>query len=343
MKYGADYLGAKHYRGAILKTHPSGWCAGIFLRTFGNTTGFIEKMCESGKFSEIVIHVAPFDKDHRYEFSKYVPQVKKDVATLESISKRYPSVVLMVSPFCEHNHSRDKMAVLFKELKQIAPSCLMVNSIWKGQAVPGIITEIHLENSNLKKKPGGDYIVAFDGFGGDGGGDMPDTDVQKILNHYSDARQIRLWNFRYNGKFGHKDKAAVDSRKHWPDENYLKGHNVLMKTREGSTTYPNNALYKPFADDHGEGGKDNKAMVITFSSKKELPVFDSNGKKIATMTKMGGNFNDPGSPLHGGGRFYAKLYAYQLGDLAQKNTGSRRIKIDGLPLTDADLRSGKFK
>lgn len=343
MKYGCDYLGGKHYKSAILKTHPHGWAAGIFLRTFGNTMGFIEKMCASGKFSEIVVHVAPFDKDHRYEFSKYVPQIKKDVAKLEEISKKYPSVVLMVSPFCEHNHPRDKMVVLFKELKQIAPSCLMVNSIWKGQTVPGIITEIHLENSKLKIKPQGDYIVAFDGFGSDGSGDMPDTDVQKILNHYSDARQIRLWNFRYNGKFGHKDKAPVDKRKHWPDENYLKGHNALMKTREGAVTYPNNALYKPFADDHGQGGKDNKAMVITFSPKNHINVFDSLGKKIDTMQRVNPNFSSPGSPLHGAGRFYSSKYAYQLGDIAQKNTGSRKIKIEGLPLTDADLRSSKFK
>lgn len=348
MKYGADYLGGKYFKSAILKTHPTGWCAGIFLRTFGNSTGFIEKMCQSGKFSEIVVHVAPFDKDHRYEFDKYVPQVKKDVAKLEEISRRNPSVVVMISPFCEHNHSRDKMAVLFKELKQIAPSCLMVNSIWKGQEVPGVITEIHLENSKLKKKPSGDYIVAFDGFGGDGSGDMPDTDVQKILNHYSDARQIRLWNFRYNGKYGHKTTngkpwPAPKDRIYWPDENYLKGHNALMKTREGSLTYPNNALYKPFADDHGQGGKDNKAMVITFSPKNRIDVFDSLGKKIDTMQRVNPNFSSPGSPLHGAGRFYSGKYAYQLGDIAQKNTGSRRIKIEGLPLTDADLRSGKFK
>lgn len=336
MKLGADYLGGKHYKKEILKTHPQNWAAGIFLRTFGNATGFIEKMCESKKFSEIVIHLAPFDRTHKYDFKNYVSQVKKDAATMEQISKRFPSTVLMLSPFCEHNHPKVKMEPLFKELKQIAPSCLMLNSIWKGEEVPGIITEIHLENSNFKKRPSGEYTVSFDGFGGDGKGDSPDCNIMDILNHYSTARHIRIWNFRYNGKYGHKDPSGISDRKYWPSEEYLRGHNAMMKNREGSITYPGNALYKPFADDHGVGGKDNKALVITKKSVSSLKVFDSNGKVIDVMQRF--------MPDHADGpRYYSSKYAYQLGDLAQKNTGSRLIKIDDLPLTDADLRSNKFR
>lgn len=336
MIFGADYLGGKHYKRAIMRTHPSGWAAGIFLRTFGNATGLVEKMAKSGKFSEIVVHLAPFDRTHAYEFSKYVPQAKKDAKEMESLARKYPNTIIMLSPFCEHNHSRSKMKPLFEELQKIAPSCVMVNSIWKGQEVPGIITEIHLENSKLKKKPTGEYTVSFDGFGGDGSGDFTDTNIEKILINYSDARHIRLWNFRYNGKFGHGDKTPIEKRTAWPDESYLRGHNAMMKKREGTLTYSNNALYKPFADDHNQGGKDNKAMVIAKKSSETLTVRDSKGNRIDTLRRLRPDHED-------GARYYSSKYAYQIADAAQKNTGSRLIKVDDLPLTDGDLRSGKFR
>lgn len=339
MKFGVDYLGGRHYEKAMLITHPPLWSGGIFLRTFGDARSTLEKMCRSGKFSEIVVHLAPFDNSHRYELNKYLPNVRRDALWCEGLSRKYPNVVLMLSVFCEHNHSAKTMKPVFDGLKRIAPSCLMVNSIWKGEVVPGVITEIHLENSKPKRKPPGEYLVSFDGIGGDGEGDFTDVDVPKLLNIYSDARHIRLWNFRYNGKFGHKDTTPIAQRKCWPSVEYLKGHNAMMKNREGEVSYPANALYKPFADDHGQGGKDNKAMVICQKAAPSLKVFDSNGKHIDTMRRVTPDHTgDPRGP-----RYYSDKYAYQIANIAQQNTGSRKIRIGSLPLTDGDLRSSRFR
>lgn len=335
MIYGCDYLGAVHYESQMLATHPTGWAGGLFLRTFGDARNTLQYMCASGKFSEILVHLAPFDHSHQYPVAKYLPQIKLDAAWIEAMPKN--NTVILLSPFCENNYHGDVMSPIFDSLRQIAPSCLMVQS---GSVIPGVITDRHLANSHNLQKPTGAYVVSFDGFGSAGDGNFTDTDIQKILTFFSDARHIRLWDFRYNGKFSHNDTSDENHRTNWPDLNYLLGHNAMMKVREGELSYPKTALYKPFAEDHGGNDpKANRALIILPHSGQHIPVADSQGNRIDVMTRVMPDF--VGTPK--GARFYSTKYAYQLGNLAQKNTGSRLIKIDGLPLIDADLRSNYFK
>lgn len=336
---GADYLGGKHFERAILQTHPQGWAGGIFLTTFGDARSTVRALACSGKVGELVVHISPFDRSHAYPLRQLEAQVRKYAPFLERTAKECPRAIIMPSPACEHNHKAKDYKKILDLTRKLAPSTLPINSIWKGERVYGYTTEIHLENSKPRAAPGGDYTISFDGFGGDGSGDFTDADIPKLLERYQTARHVRLWNFRYNGKFGHKDTTPVDKRKHWPDVDYLKGHNAMLKQREGAVTWPKTALYKPFADDHGQGGKDNKAMVIIQTSKKTVRVFDSSGKLVDEMIRAASDHNG----LPKGGRFYSSRYAYQLGDSAKKNTGSRLIRVENLPLTDADLRSGLFK
>jgi hypothetical protein len=344
MKLGADYLGGVKYESAMIKTHPVNRVGGIFLRTFGPALNTIEKMCASFKFSEIVIHIAPFDPTHAYSLNQYLPRVYSDAKALERLSKKYPNTVLLLSPFCEHNHSTSTMLPVFNKLKTIAPSCGYINSIWKGGRVPGIITELHLENSKkLPKVPTENYTISFDGFGGDGSGDFSDTDIMAILNKYSTARHIRCWNFRFNGKFGHKDETPIKNRRFWPDDNYLKCHHEMMRNREGRLTFTDKMLYKPMADDHGQGGKDNHAMIILPSRGDSIEVLDTNGKVIDIMRRFG----DPHIGTPKGNRYYSSRYSYQLAEIARINTGSSLGKFRApdiiTPYTDLALRSNFFR
>lgn len=339
MLFGVDYLAGLKYQKVMLQTHRPGWSAAIFLRTFGDARKTVRAMAESGKFSEIVVHLAPFDNNHAYPIQELMSQLKKDASWLEGIALAFPNCKLLLSPFCEHNHSKKDMLPLFIELREIAPHCLMLNSIWKGERIEGIITEIHLTTSKLPPKPKGEYTISFDGFGGDGSGNFTDTNIEKIINTYSDARHIRLWNFRYNGKANWKDKTPIPDRKTWPDKAYMLGHNAMMKKREGPISWPENGLFKPFAEDRGGGGKDNHAMCILPKEGNTVSVRDSKGIEIDIMRRV----DPPSTTTPKGARFYSNLHAYELGDKAQKNTGSRRIKIDKMPLTDGDLRSNHFK
>lgn len=339
MIYGGDYLAGCKFQKAMLRAHKPGFCAGIFLRTFGDARKTVRAMAQSGKFSEILVHVAPFDKTHEYKISKYKKQLMLDAKWLQGVASENTNTKILLSPFCEHNWSRAVMQPLFMDLESVAPACLMVNTIWKGQVVPGTITELHLANSKkLPAKPNGEYIISFDGFGGDGSGNSPDCDVQAIINKYSDARQIRIWNFRFNGKFAWDDKTAIENRKNWPSEEYIRGHLALLKQREGSIA-PDSMLYKNFAEDSPTDPKANKAMVILPVDLDQVKVFDSNGKIIDFMRRMKPDFN--GKPK--GARYYSSRYASQLGDLAEKSSGSRKIKIHNSPYFDADLRGNYFR
>ena len=340
---GVDYLLGRNYQKAMLETHPATWAGGIFLRTGGDARATVKAMCQSRKFSDLVVHLAPFDNSHAYPINKLLPQIIADAKWLQSIQTLCPDTRLMPSPFCEHNHPANKIKPVLDAIKKAAPSTYPVNTIWRGGVVDGYTTEMHLADSKPRAPPRGEYTVSFDGFGGDGSGDFTDADIDTILKRYSSARHIRLWNFRYNGKFGHKDRTPLSARKHWPDANYLRGHVAIMRPRVGALAWPDSALYKPFADDHGIGGKDNKAMVIIPSGKSSLRVFDSSGKQIDTMAipppPLDPNHN--GEPK--GRRFYSKKYAYQLAELARRNTGSQLIRIEDMPLTDGAKRSGRFK
>ncbi len=348
MKYGGDYLGATHFEDAMLKAHKPGDCAGIFYRTFpkpGKPTAkdTVIKMCKSGKFSEIVVHLAPFDNSHSYPISNLRSQVLNDSRELSKIQTLYAGTRLMLSPFCENNHAAKDLIPLFDKMKKMAPNCLMVNSSMKGVVIPGVILEIHLTDSrSLPRIPSGDYTVSFDGFGGGGKGDFSDADIPEILRNYATARHIRWWDFRCNGKSNHEDDTSIPNRKTWPDERYIKSRRAQMKTREGAKTWTK-GLYKNVADDHGnpEPTKDNKALVIIPRGGSSIDVLDSRGKKIDTMLRS------PLGDSPDGPRYYSKKFNFELGDLAQRNTGSRQIKIRSgseiYPLTDADLRSNKFK
>lgn len=342
MKLGNDFLAINKYYDVAIRGHRRGDCSGMFLRTFGDARPTLEKMARSKQFAEIVVHLAPFDRTHRYPIADLKRQVIADAKFCNALAVRTGQPIWL-SPFCEHNHKASAMRPFFQELRQAAPNCLMVNSIWKGEEVDGTITEIHIESSRaLPKVPRFDYTVSFDGCGGNGTGDMPDLDIDAIVKRYSGALHIRAWNFRYNGKFGNKDTTPIEKRKHWPTIKYIRGTRALLEPRDGSVSWGNGELMKPFSDDHGapEPTKDNKLMAILPRTDKEsVKVFDSKGKEIDTLRRFRPDHS--GEPR--GPRYYSTKYAIEIANLAFKNTGSYQIRIGNNKYTDGRKRSGRFK
>jgi len=347
MRIGGDFPGAAYYQKAAVQASEPGDCFGIMPETFGvKGTGWdtVEAFGRCGKFFEGVVHITPFDGTHRYPIKQLLPLIRKNVIRMERIANKYPNTIWMISIFCEHNHPRSRMEPLYRRMKELAPSCLFVNSIWQGEEVAGMLTEIHLESPNkLPRVPRLEYLVSYDGFGGDGKCNYTDADHTEILNKYASARHIRYWGARCNGKFkpNQPKPPTPNNRTYWPDVHYLKGHRVMLTGRQGGLTWQGNALLKPFAEDHGEGGKDNKLMFILPRGGDSIEVIDMAGNVIDRPTTMGL------LPHPDGPRYYSKLYAYQVGEIAVRNTASRLVLVrcgkDVYPLTDVVLRSGKFR
>ena len=348
-KFGSDFLGGAFFQDEAIKGSLKGDVFGIMPETFSgkkkNSWATIEAFCKSGKFSEGVVHLTPFDRSHKYPIQELKPLIKKNLLRLKSLQAKYPDTILMPSIFCEHTHKASEMVPLFQYCRTLWEDAVYVNSIiGAGQSVPGIITEIHLESfEQLPKEPTGEYIVSFDGFGGNKGFPTPvmDTNIEAIIKKYLRARHIRIWDSRYNGKFDpqQKDPGEPNKRTFWPSVEYIRGHRLSLKLREGEITYKGKNLYKTFSDDHGakEPTKDNRALVIIpFGGEKEATVFDSKGNKIDSFSRYKPDHTD-------GKRYYSKKYAYQIADKAVKNTGSSLITIKSgavtLPPTDGYLRS----
>jgi len=348
MKLGFDGLFANEYTNDYIKAAYPGDVFGYFMRTNGDGRKSFKRIVSSRKFSEGVTHLAPFDRNHRYELKKYLPQVYKDAAFCEEQAKANPGTIVMISPFCEHNHNRGTMQPVFAELKRIAPSCLLVNSIWKGEEVPGTITEIHIEAvEKMPPVPKNEYVIAFDGFGGDKRYPyaMVDCNMAKVLAKYSTARHARAWGARANLKWDAiEDTTAIGKRNKKPSVQYMRGYRNTLRTRTGAISYSDKNLLKTFADDHGakEPTKDNRLMVIIGEAKageKAADVYDIKGNKIDTMARV--KPDHTGKPK--GRRYYSKKYATEVAEKAVKNTGSPLIQIRSgevkLPYTDGFLRS----
>lgn len=336
MTYGADYLGGCKYQKAMIANHTPGWAAGIFLRTFGDARKTVEAMVKSGKFSEIVVHIAPFQNDHNYPV-KLSKQVREDLEFLG----QFDPMIIWPSVYCENNLDKAQIYKVFEQIQSIKFFPHLINSIWKGAEHPKMITEIHIPNSKqLPKKPKQPYTVSFDGFGGDGSGNFTDTNIEAILDRYSDALHARWWDFFNNGKVRWDDRTPINQRESWPNSDYLLNRHAMMKQREGSIIWPKNALYKPSSDYHiGGSSKDGKAMCVLQAKKDSVNIRDSGGRVIDTMKRFQPDFEGPPK----GARYYSNLFAYEIAALASQNTGSTLVKIDEMLLTDANLRSNLFR
>jgi len=343
MILGCDYLAGVKYQRALMQAHRRGDCGGIFLTTFGNARPLVERMCKSGKFLEIVVHIAPFAK--AYSVPKLRSLVLKESKWLNSLAEKYDQVI-MISPFCESPNSAATMKPLFNDMRKVAPCCLLVHSIHgPGQEVDDTITEIHIEKSSaLPRVPKNEFTVSFDGAGSVGTGDMPDLDIDSIINRYSKARHIRCWNFQFNGKYGNKDPRAINKRDDWADVPYIRQTRALLDPRRGFLTWPNTMLLKQ-ADDHDEpdlSSKDNRLMcILPKRAAGSVKVYDVKGNHIDTMTSPRLNPEHNGEPK--GMRFYSRKYPFQVANIAFKNTGSYLIRVESSPLTDGRKRSGRFK
>lgn len=347
-KFGSDFLGGAFFEKEAIKGSLKGDVFGIMPETFkgkkSNSWNTVEAFVESKKFSEGVVHMTPFDRDHKYPVDKLKPLLKRNAQQLEELARTNQTQIL-ASPFCENRHDKKTMQELFAWLRPLCPSCLLVNSsLNAGVSIPGIILEIHLEAfETLPKVPNGEYIISFDGFGGNKKFPTPvmDTDIDAIIRLYQFARHIRIWDARYNGKFDPQQKDAPEPNKRtfWPSVEYIRGHRMSLKLRDGAITYKGKNLYKTFSDDHGakEPTKDNRALVIIpDGGEHAADVFDSKGNKIDSMARFLPDHPD-------GKRYYSKKHAYQNADKAVKNTGSCLITIKSgkvtLPPTDGYLRS----
>lgn len=319
---GYDYLGAGHKKFPVRKAirlTPAGSAIGVFWDTFGDATWAIKKFAKSKKFPIIRIQVW-WSTAH---VIVPLPTLIKACQKIELIAKANRHVSFLISHSCEHNEpSETVVRSRMKAIRETAPSCTPVNSVWKGRLLDDEINEKHGADGQCP----GIYINSFDGES------CYDQDINKWHKQHSDALIRFLWAARFNGREVYKEGDAPPPpklRTAWPDKKYLKSVVALAKPSGpppavlGAVPFDRPLLNKTHSEDHpGDGNsRENKPVLILPVNADKVQIVSIGGQLICEF-KNGGDF--PGD-MH---RYYSPgMYGYEIAEKCQKKTGSPWVVV----------------
>lgn len=186
--FGLDLLGLAHPKFSAQKAiqaTPQGFAIGVFDSTFGDVLRSLRIMLRTGKY--------PACRVHLWWSNQHVicplNVVKSRAPLYQKLAQEFPGVKFYLSHSCEYNErSLQNVKKRVALLRALAPSCIPVNSVWKGPTTHDAITEHH--GSKTRAKSG--EIVSTDGES------AYDLDVKKWIAANQKASIIFLWGLRFN-------------------------------------------------------------------------------------------------------------------------------------------------
>lgn len=225
MKFGMDYLFGAAFPKVIYNGHPKGWAVGFFHGVYRTTKDKLEtfppplKVIEGLICRELCDHFRIqllWDDGHLFG-PKDFPLIRKLIKPYAALSEQYPHIRFQLSPFCEHNLAQ--LDSFFTSLKPLVGRCELVNSVYRGNPVKGVLTEVH-SNS---KPPKGPYQYSFDGE------NAFLSDVKAKLKEHKDAETFFLWCPAFNRKESVTDKTPRRERTIKPTAKQIKSLAELVK------------------------------------------------------------------------------------------------------------------
>lgn len=307
MIYGLDLLASAKYKNVAVKHLPKGWALGGFDNTFGDFAPVAKAVLKKGC---PLIRVQMLWSDTHSFGDKDIPKLKKIAKKYEQLANQFPSAIIELSPFCEHNlQNPDKYLDIVKD---IAPSCIPVNTPWKGALSKKYKNEVHGEH----KKPAGAHAVNGFNFSFDGT-NCVDEDVESYKDEYEECDVFFFWHPRFNLKWSMKDTTPRPQRKAKPSPELVQSI-VYLGTPKGQVSVKKFWLVKSHAEKHDAGDlKGDKLLIISPLQAEKILLKAANGKVVETLNYYG--------TFEGGGyRYYSKRFGYQ-------------IAIDAFSLTKSNL------
>lgn len=204
---GLDVLGLQKYPD-LIKHWPSGFACGVFDTEFGDVYKTVTKLLASGKCPLLRVNLL-WSSTHTYG-DKDIPAIKKRSPLYELLKQKYPDIIIEIAPFTESNlRTPDQYLEIVKEY---APSCTPVNSIWKGNLSKYYKNEIHGSKARVLKAP---YNFSYDG------NSANNADVEKHKELHKNCDTFFFWTAAFNGKAKDDEKLPIEKRKHWPTHEHL--------------------------------------------------------------------------------------------------------------------------
>ncbi len=308
----------------LLKAIPNHSIIGFFDSTwknnFGDPYAKAKKLATSGKVVAIRVQLY-------WSYQHVIVPLRTLRAALprwEQFQKDYPHVRVYLSPSCEYQFATGQSKVTKTDvqyrvdlIRKLAPSCAVVlNPLGDAAVVPRCIIERHMDSG----KTGVGNIISTDG------DNAFDCDFAKLVTDNPQAGAIMVWGMRYNlAQQG--TEAMPDKRTAGPSFEYIKGLQALFSPCvRGKLRKPQ--LYKTFAEDK-DGNNDkraNRPLFIIKEKVKFIQILDSNDKVLGKFPYYD-TYLDQGHRYYSGSPGGMGLYAWQIAELAVKNTGSDIIKI----------------
>ena len=292
----------------MIKAHPKGWAAGFFLEEFGDAFPVVRTLALKGTAPIIRVH-ALWDSLHRYGTAEQLTKVKADLRKLCKIAKEAPKIRFIFSPYCEHSLKAVEMQKTLDACKKIITNQKVTNieldnCLWQGEAIAGMINEIHGEHAIPKCKK---FIYSFDGL------DCYNADTQKIKDKYKNADVFFFWTVSMNLKKKDSEKISVAERlkrAYRPKTVNIEAM-AAMKEAKGKTNVPKKITIKPMSEDCGDL-KSNKLLIILDKKYDAIELHRNNNKEDLIET-----IKPYPIPLENGTiRYYAKNAGYKY---AKKN------------------------
>lgn len=324
---GLDLLALGHKNWPMqmtLETFPRGFALGFFSDdTFGpNALKNAIALAATGKVAAIR------DQMHWSYGHKIVPmdKLKRELPIREALAQRL-GIPIYLSHSCEYREdNRSEIAARVKAIRQLAPSCIPVQTPMNSYVVPAEIVEVHGQQPARAGQ-----IASTDG---EALFDM-NANLWNILGANAIIRFA--WGARFNGSEVMKDHGPLPpgpQRKAFPDARYMMSLVELLQLKGIAPTptfsgvikpFKRPTLYKSHAEDNpGDSARDNRPLVILPKKTKDVKIVTFQGEPIGKFVywdRYPGGMHRFYSGLPGG----VGLYGYEIAQKAKTRSGSEFV------------------
>lgn len=321
--FGALGLAHRKYQlKTIINAVPRHWAIVAFDHPFGDVAPKIKKLIKAG-YTTFEIQCW-WDNNHRIA---PLTHTEKKAKKWQKIALENPHCTFYLSHSCEYNEpSAQAVMDRVRIIQKYAPSCIVVNSVYKGATIPGVITERH---GDVNVGPG--QIVNTDGT------NHYDIDAQRWLDNNQDAHMIVVWGFRQNLREIPDPGQPVPKpkdRNAAPSIEYNRSLVRLLTPKLCTNTdIKKPEFYKTHAEDDQEHNpmepddpRENRPCFASKVKADKATIIASNGKVIGVLKRFG-------STINGCHRYYAgtpggvRMYGYEIAEKALRESGSEIVSI----------------
>jgi hypothetical protein len=323
---GIDALGLAHrlYKvETLIQTVPKEFAIGAFDHVFGDVLPKIKKLISSG-YRTFRIQLWWGGSKHVIAPLNHTEAMAKK---WERVAKAFPNCTFYLSHSCEYDESKKPEVIKRVQiLKKFAPSCIPVDSVYKGATSGLAIVERH---GDVTVKPG--EITSTDG------DNLYDLDANSWRIRNEKAALCFGWGYRFNlREINDPDQKVppISERTASPSAQYTASVvRLLVPKFTINQDIKKPECWKSHAEDDQEDDphepdekRENRPVFLSKESAQVARIYASNGQLIGELAKFG-------APLGNCHRYYSGvaggigLYGYEIGIKAKQISGSEIISI----------------